>query len=488
MRLPRRVAWASIGELEQVCSWIYDDENDSQSKRLAIQRLSAWKSITSLPHALESTLAILTALYQDTEQPASHGMALRQMYAAAVIRLVNGLVDPLQSGAYARSIASIAQQLGLPPWLVELRHAATHEDMPSLELLREAARESMSWLLNNYFLPTLNPSTTPPLESSPVTPVGPILKQYKKILKTITRDTSLATRYKADVTKVLRDLERWIAEAKLAENVDAVAWGTSESSFDATEDDEEDPKERRALERLLDDLVAPGGLVPLAKRKRALPSDSFKPPASAINIWSPLLKHVQALHPTFYDFAASRIVNQLSSPPDESPALQGSSTDTAYHMHLARWATWFTQNQPRDEDITPDQRKEDLVATLITNLGLSTEERHGSRKAALALLQALCQGDSRLEEVRGLFLHNLEIVHSSAHWQDMDMDIMNDRLNTLLADVPSPSDASSPPSMQQQETSEQAAVDSHTSLPRGWGIVDKSWKPCPIGVFSASLA
>ena len=55
--------------------------------------------------------------------------------------MVNGLVDPLQSGVYARSIASIAVQIGLPAWLVEMRHAATHEDLPSLELLREGARE-----------------------------------------------------------------------------------------------------------------------------------------------------------------------------------------------------------------------------------------------------------------------------------------------------------------------------------------------------------
>ena len=68
-------------------------------------------------------------------------MSVRQSYAAAIIRLVNGLVDPLQVGAYARSIASIATQLGLPLWLVELRHAATHEDLPSLELLRDAAKD-----------------------------------------------------------------------------------------------------------------------------------------------------------------------------------------------------------------------------------------------------------------------------------------------------------------------------------------------------------
>jgi ribosomal biogenesis protein LAS1 len=55
--------------------------------------------------------------------------------------MVNGLVDPLQVGTYARSIASIATQLGLPLWLVEMRHAATHEDLPSLALLRDAAKE-----------------------------------------------------------------------------------------------------------------------------------------------------------------------------------------------------------------------------------------------------------------------------------------------------------------------------------------------------------
>lgn len=159
MKLPRRVPWASIGELDQLCSWVFANEFDTQDKILAVNRvraryskllstqlilckLSAWKAITTLPHALESTLSLLTAILQDNlYQSSSPSLSLRQIYAVAVIRMVNGLVDPLQVGAYARSIASIAAQLGLPSWLVELRHAATHEDLPSLELLREAARE-----------------------------------------------------------------------------------------------------------------------------------------------------------------------------------------------------------------------------------------------------------------------------------------------------------------------------------------------------------
>ena len=108
-----------------------------------VTKLAAWRGITSLPHALESTLAFLVVILQDKGDVGSSisVYSLRQGYATAVIRFVNGLVDPLQSGPYARSIGSIAAQIGLPSWFVELRHAATHEDLPSLEVLREATSE-----------------------------------------------------------------------------------------------------------------------------------------------------------------------------------------------------------------------------------------------------------------------------------------------------------------------------------------------------------
>jgi ribosomal biogenesis protein LAS1 len=106
--------------------------------------------VASLPHALDSALAMLAARMLDAscrDTPSTKTtLSLRQTYAAAIIRMVNGLVDPLQYGAYARSIAAIANQLGLPSWLVELRHAATHEDLPSLELLREACREVVDYI------------------------------------------------------------------------------------------------------------------------------------------------------------------------------------------------------------------------------------------------------------------------------------------------------------------------------------------------------
>lgn len=118
--------------------------------------------ITALPHAIESTLAFLVVFLDDSgPNKATFSLSLRQNYAAAVIRLVNGLVDPLQLGAYARSIASISHQLGLPLWLVELRHASTHEDLPSLELLREGARQVRTMIFSFFYLPHQTFPTSP---------------------------------------------------------------------------------------------------------------------------------------------------------------------------------------------------------------------------------------------------------------------------------------------------------------------------------------
>ena len=214
---------------------------------------------------------------QDSTQPL---LLLRQSYATAIIRLVNGLVDPLQVGTFARAITSIAQQLGLPAWLVELRHAATHEDLPSIDLLREGARQvrwlftsiciemlivfvkkSMVWLLHNYYLPTLNP-TQELAAAAPPRPLLPILKSYKDTMKTITRDVSLRPRHRPNLITILRDLERWIAECKVAANVAVgeVGFGSEYAIGDA------DFKEIWALESFCDGLAAKGMLVPLSKR------------------------------------------------------------------------------------------------------------------------------------------------------------------------------------------------------------------------------
>ncbi|KAG6857599.1 hypothetical protein H0H87_010167 [Tephrocybe sp. NHM501043] len=398
MRLPRRVPWASLSELEQICAWVYTDENDLDAKVLAINRLSAWRATTTLPHALESALSILAVILQDKSQsvPASL-LSIRQSYSTALIRLVNGLVDPLQLGAYARSIASIANQLGLPSWLVELRHAATHEDLPSIDLLREAARESMAWLLHNYFLPTINPSVAPEA-CTPLRSLDPVLKEYKKFLKITTRDASLRTQHKAAILSVLKDVERWIAEAKVAATLTTRNAGWEMSTLDMLSD--VDPKERWALEKLCDALLEKGSLVPLSKniRKRNFPMEAFLPPKLSVHIWTPLLQHLQSLHSEFYLILVGRIISTLL-PENGSEAVETpSSYDASYDMCLARWAKWSIEAYAGNESATGFDLRREVTIVLMQSFGHIEVSPPRDGKAAASLLESLCDGVPELED------------------------------------------------------------------------------------------
>ncbi|KAJ3575915.1 hypothetical protein NP233_g798 [Leucocoprinus birnbaumii] len=512
MRLPRRVPWTSISELDQVCAYIYTDEHDLDAKVLAINRLSAWKAITSLPHALESTLSLLVVLQQDrtTSSSSLNYLSLRHSYAAAIIRLVNGLVDPLQLGAYARSIASIADQLGLPGWLVELRHASTHEDLPSLEVLREAARQSMSWLLHNYFLPTINPASVPQREAPPLRPLAPVLKQYKSVLKTITRDASLRTRYKQEVNTITRDIERWISEAKVAANVvvGGVGWDTGEEmpGVDQGENREDsiDMKEKWALEKFCDALLEKGGLVPLSKKKRVFPEDEFWPPEVSVSLWTPLLKHIQFLHADFAYILCTRIISTLLLDEQSNSSLTSEAniseakpkSDPSYDICLARWVRWaldtWSTSKSSENETDPELQK-DVVALLLQRLGHKVgDPQYKNCKAARALLEAICSRNPVYDDfarfLSGWFLKGV----LCQEWIESDMSTMSDRLGKFQSMRQTPVKPPQPVTVVSNADSitgdpsfgDAMEVEPHARLPSGWRVVDSAhWRPCPIGVF-----
>ena len=116
----------------------------------------------------------------------------------------------------------------------------------------------MSWLLRNYFLPTISPANLSVASMVNLSSPSPLIAQYKQLLKTTTRDTSLRSHFKPKETQILRDIEQWVSEAKVAASV---------IDFDIdSQSDEVDEKERWALERLCDALIGRGGLVPVSKR------------------------------------------------------------------------------------------------------------------------------------------------------------------------------------------------------------------------------
>ncbi|KAJ2708621.1 rRNA-processing protein las1 [Coemansia spiralis] len=88
----------------------------------------------------------------DQQRPAGVTISrLRHMYSMALIRFVNSIVDLEQKGVYAQSMATLAARIGMPVWLVELRHTCTHEAIPSLAVLRSACDQAYRWLDAYYW-------------------------------------------------------------------------------------------------------------------------------------------------------------------------------------------------------------------------------------------------------------------------------------------------------------------------------------------------
>lgn len=64
---------------------------------------------------------------------------------------MTGLVDSKIHGQ-RKTMFQRATDLGLPASFVELRHEATHRELPSLIVLRNAAQRSLEWLWDYYWV------------------------------------------------------------------------------------------------------------------------------------------------------------------------------------------------------------------------------------------------------------------------------------------------------------------------------------------------
>lgn len=213
----------------------------------------------------------------------------------SLVRFVNGMVDHMQTSVYAKPIALLARQLGIPAELVGLRHQATHEDLPSLNVLRRAVEEAIEYLRVNAFWPMIQDLVAggQSLRSSrvqsaleqereavradrfkkkrakTVQKVDGLLKHYKKVMKAYYLDGGVAaSANKGEDNKrrqsssrgnnhELRQVFRDFEDLLQAELDDRNA---------QTEEDEEPVSVIVGV--LIECLLKPGALVPSSKRKR----------------------------------------------------------------------------------------------------------------------------------------------------------------------------------------------------------------------------
>ncbi|KAM3454926.1 hypothetical protein MY3296_002708 [Beauveria thailandica] len=195
--------WRDRQELLLVRDQLYADTRDDadpNSRRarqnLAVARISMWVHRGNCPHMVESTALLFAAVLSDdmaaTQSAGSSTYAVRAAYSAAFSRdaeaatesgmcavqygtnsgnkshnrtnishrkqeteekspFVTGLLDGHQDKLRKQSMYSIAKAIGLPATFVELRHQATHEQLPSLAKLRPAAHTALDWIWHYYW-------------------------------------------------------------------------------------------------------------------------------------------------------------------------------------------------------------------------------------------------------------------------------------------------------------------------------------------------
>lgn len=154
----KSVPWKSWSEWLAVYNYILDESVGSKLKALHI--LNIWRSRGKVPVSIEGTALILEVMVNDDyvypsipECNRRSANELSMMYGMALVRFVNLMTDMAQMGVVAASMDSLASQIDLPSWIVQLRHSAAHgASLPSLSLLRGGAIELLeNFILNNYW-------------------------------------------------------------------------------------------------------------------------------------------------------------------------------------------------------------------------------------------------------------------------------------------------------------------------------------------------
>lgn len=145
----KKVPWRDWEEWEEVYSLM------NTRREEALERLEGWKKRGSLPVVVECTRLLLVGSkaasgncnfvgFEDVE-------STRLLLGMCILRVVNQVTDLHQKSKNAIPISAIAELISLPEYIVDVRHAATHGDLPPLFLLEKAIRDLYSHLHSSYW-------------------------------------------------------------------------------------------------------------------------------------------------------------------------------------------------------------------------------------------------------------------------------------------------------------------------------------------------
>ncbi|CAM9594028.1 unnamed protein product [Ectocarpus sp. 8 AP-2014] len=159
--IPRMIPWRDWDEWYRVKTLLFSPEPYLRSQ--GVQHVAVWQSRERIPHAVETTSQLVEVRLNDVGAAGGGGLTfhggqrseeeLRLIYSAVVVRAVNGLTGHEQKAAHAAPVSSLARAIGLPTWIVDIRHKAAHKQLPGIVTLRLAADFLMDYLWRRHWSP-----------------------------------------------------------------------------------------------------------------------------------------------------------------------------------------------------------------------------------------------------------------------------------------------------------------------------------------------
>lgn len=143
------VPWINSSEFQEVYKGLF--YGNTKAQKYAIERINVWKSRSILPVAIDSTCALIRVVIGHVEGEDDKTDGVRNAYSLAIIRFVNHITERAQVKQYMQPVHRLAGELGVPEWIVNLRHDATHGNLPSMDLLKTAADWCIKWLKEEYW-------------------------------------------------------------------------------------------------------------------------------------------------------------------------------------------------------------------------------------------------------------------------------------------------------------------------------------------------
>lgn len=505
MKLPRRSPFLGSrqAELLAVYRQLYPDSAYTRDlpstsdrwtpkdRREALSVVQLWLNRSACPFAVETTAALAQSLLLDQhmQQVAASASATEAMfameqmgggvelgvrvnYSMALIRFVNSIVDSYQTGGFAQSIAVIAQRIGLPLWFVELRHAATHEELPSLDVCREATRHALQWLDDNFWIPQLFLGPAPvggtaasmqhradvlPAEQGEVdigdeeevrrqaeerdkavSDVCTALKSYRDLSKRVLRDKSLANASRDELRKYARQVATFVhrrrtAHAAFTDQILDLGSNSRSNKHDvdltsSVQSEDADECTRSALDQLVAELVKPGGLIPQTKTKRVAAdaaTDDIVLPTATGAIWDPLLAFLcetfgQAFATALVDELVRIVSHVIDDTQIDAEAAQDAWKRKSYANRSFRntadaWIRHLVAGPVGPSSILLSSRNTpapNSARTLISASQVAQRCFVRQTPTLVPLLSFLCTQDAQLDTRIGSLLHLLQIDQS----------------------------------------------------------------------------